>query len=146
MGNMSSYYFKTIFRLAMCETHTKFHQNWWCSFWEKWAQRTNFCGFIYRMWYVSLLKYLFILQYQFLIAHNDLDYKDDLFQPYLMMVRKITENWWLILAMTLAEHPPYWQHQVAIFNVFRWGKSLPVYVCLRINCCMKQRIISWGTV
>ena len=46
---MSSYYFKTIFRLAMCETHTKFHQNWWCGFWEKRSHKTNFCGFIYRI-------------------------------------------------------------------------------------------------
>ena len=33
----------------MCQIYTKFHQNWWCGFWEKWTDRTNFCGFIYRI-------------------------------------------------------------------------------------------------
>ena len=48
MGSMSPYYFKTIFRQCIKQC-TKFHQNWWCGFWEKWQQRTKICSFIYRI-------------------------------------------------------------------------------------------------
>ena len=33
----------------MCEMFAKFHQNWWCGFWEKRSHKTNICGFIYRI-------------------------------------------------------------------------------------------------
>ena len=39
---------------TMYEMYAKFHQNWWCGFWEKRSHKTNFCGFIYRMFHIHV--------------------------------------------------------------------------------------------
>ena len=99
------------------------------------------------MWYVSLGKYLFISQYQFHIAHNDLDYKDDLFSALLDDGKEDHRKLMIDSSDDFGRTPALLAASSGNLQCFQVRKiTSGVRVCLRINCCMKQRIISWGTV